>query len=106
MKVEKIISVVDAMKPNDINEETKLFWLNEVEGRVGCEIRRKKVGEVRELVSVDDELSVLEPYSRIYSLYLIAMRSFVCGDYENYTKTVADFEHEISNYSRYVIRNR
>lgn len=106
MKVERVIATIDAIKENQINEDTKLVWLNEVEGRVACEIHKKTTSELRELVSVTDELSVPEPYSRIYTLYLIAMIAFTQGDYDLYSRTVIEYEAVFSEYARYVIRSR
>ena len=106
MKVERLIATLDAIKANDQNDDTKLVWLNEVEGRVACEIQKKKAGEFTPLVSGNDDLTVTEPYSRIYVLYLVAMIAFAEGNYDLYNKTMYEYESAFSEYARYVIRNR
>lgn len=106
MKIKKLISTLDAIKENEFNDDTKLYWINEVEGRIACEIYKKNAAEFVGLVSEEDELSVSEPYSRIYILYLIAMIAFAKGEYDLYSKTVIEYETAFSEYARYVIRNR
>ncbi len=106
MKVGQIISIVDELKENEINEEIKMFWINEVEWRISGEIFKRKIGEFKELVSFSDELSVPEPYSRLYVLYLDAMIAFSKGEYDTYFTVIAEFEKVFSEYARFVIRNR
>ena len=106
MKVGQIISIIDELKENEINDEIKLFWINEVEGRISGEILKRKSGEFKSLVSFSDELSVPEPYSRLYVLYLDAMIAFSKGDYDAYYTVTAEFEKAFSEYARFVIRNR
>ena len=106
MKVGQIISIVDELKENDINEEIKLFWLNEVEGRIDSEIFKRSTSETKPLVSLGEELSAPAPYLRLYVLYLEAMIAFSKGDHDAYFKINGEFEKAFSEYSRYVIRNR
>ena len=106
MKVEKIISVFDSIKENNVNDDTKLMWLNDVDGRIACEIHRKKAEEFIPLVGGDDELALPEPYSRMYILYLGAMIAFQGGEYSLYNRTMLEYEAAFSEYARYVIRNR
>ena len=106
MKAGQIISLVDELKENDINDEAKLFWLNEVEGRVNGEILKREPCQIQELVSLEDELSIPMPYSRMYVLYLHAMIAFWNGNYDTYFTIISEFEKVISEYSRYFIRNR
>lgn len=106
MKVERLIATVDAIKENDVNDDTKLIWINEVEGRVACEIHKKNALEYRNIISINDELSIHEPYSRIYMLYLIAMIAFTKGEYDLYSRTTVEYEAAFSEYAKYVIRNR
>ena len=106
MKVERIILTLDEMKENSVSEEVKIVWLNEVEGRVECEIRGKKPEEFVPLTSGEDTLSLPEPYSRAYLLYLCAMIAFAKGEYELYSKGIIDYETAFSEYARYYIRSR
>ncbi|MBE6647344.1 MAG: hypothetical protein E7611_06910 [Ruminococcaceae bacterium] len=106
MKVEKIISIVDAVKTNSVNDDTKLAWINDVEGRVACEIHKKSADEFKSLVNGEEELSIPEPYSRMYTLYLIAMIALVQGEFDLHSKAFTEYELAFSEYARYSIRNR
>lgn len=106
MKAGQVITMVDELKENEINDEIKLFWLNEVEGRINTEIFKRDASEFKELVSLGDELSVPMPYSRMYLLYLDAMIDFRLGNYDAYIAAVSQFEKVFADYSRYLIRNR
>lgn len=106
MKVGQIIAIIDELKENNVNEEIKLFWLNEVEGRISSEVFKRGIGEVKQLVSMSEELSAPEPYARMYVLYLDSMIAFGKGDYDTYFKMNSEYEKVFSEYSRYVIRNR
>ena len=106
MKVNEIISIIDELKENDVNDELKLFWLNEVEGRINGEIFKRKREELQSIVSLSDDLSAPSTYSRIYVLYLGAMIEFGKGNYDSYYKILAEFEKAFSEYAKYIIRNR
>ena len=106
MKAVEIISIVDELKENNVSDEMKLFWLNEVEGLIGAEVYKKDPGDFNIVRSMSDELIAIDPYSRIYVLYLEAMIAFNKGEYDTYLKINAEFEKTVSAYSKFVIRNR
>ena len=106
MKVDTILDLVDGIKANAIDEGVKLAWINEAEGRVECEIHKKKSKNIVLLTSGNDDLSVSGPYARIYVLYLIAMIAFAKGEYELYERTFVEYENAFSEYAKYYIRNR
>ncbi len=106
MKINEIISIADALKTNELSEEMKLGRLNDVEGRVFCEIYQKPPSEFHGAVSLTDELSVPAPYSRMYVLYLLAMIAFSRSEYELYERMLIDYENVFSEYARFYIRNR
>ena len=106
MKAGELIAIVDAVKPNDISEDIKLGWLGDAEGRVLCEIKKESVKDVTLIACGDDELSVPSPYSKMYSMYLVAMICFVKGEYEAYVKANQQYERAFSDYAKYCIRTR
>lgn len=106
MKAGEIISIVDMLKANDVGEEAKFNWLCEVNSRVLCEIFGKAPEQITEIACGEDELCVPSPYSRMYSEYLLAMISFVNGDYESYNAMYVEYEKSFLEYSKYCIRNR
>ncbi len=106
MKINEIISIADALKTNELSEEVKLGRLNDVEGRVFCEIRKMSPSDFQGAVSLTDELSVPAPYSKMYVLYLLAMIAFSRSEYELYEKMLIDYENAFSEYARFYMRNK
>ena len=106
MRVDEILSIVDSLKKNEIGEELKLHWLNEVEGRVHCEINKLPPEEYVKISTTLEELSIPMPYARIYMTYLLAMMSFVSKEYDLYTDIYMRYESEFSEYAKYCLRER
>lgn len=106
MKVNEIISIINELKENDVNDEIKLFWMNEVECRIKADIFKKKHEEIKTIVSLSDDLSAPSPYSRLYVLYLCAMIEFGKGNYDSYYTIIVEFEKVFSEYAKYIIRSR
>ena len=106
MKVEEILSLADALKKNEISEEVKLHWLNEVEGRVHCEIFKSKVEDFVKLTALDHELSVPMPYSKMYLSYILAMIAFSSKEYDIYTDIMMQYEQNFSQYAKFCLRQR
>ena len=106
MTVEKAIAITDEIKENTQHEETKLAWINEVEGRIFCELLKNDPSDFKPHISIEEELFLPEVYARIYILYLVSMVSFKNSDYEAYSRAMIEYENSFSEYARYLIRNR
>ncbi len=106
MKVSEILELVDAVKSNDFSDSVKIRWLNDVEGRVLCEINKKKPCEISELKGSEDILSVPAPYSRLYLFYLAAMIDFSKADGAAFSRSNEAFETAFEEYAKYVLRSR
>lgn len=106
MRVEEILSLADALKSNDISEEVKLHWLNELEGRVHCEIFKRSIDDVVKLTALDQELSVPAPYTSVYISYLLAMIAFAVGEYELYAELSLKYERDFLKYAKFCMRAR
>jgi hypothetical protein len=106
MKAGEIISIADSLKQNDVCEDAKFNWLCEANARVLCEIGKMAAADVPKITCGDDELSVPAPYSKMYTEYLLAMLSFVKGDYESYNAMYVEYEKTFLEYAKYCIRNR
>lgn len=106
MTAGEILEIVDAIKENTMPDSVKLRFINEIEGRVLCEIHKKMPNEICDIVSENDELSVPSPYANIYSLYLISMIDFATGNFDGYVRSCAECESAFSEYARFCIRNR
>lgn len=106
MKVRELLESLDAIKPNEIRDDIKLRWVGEVEGRAMCEICKADPTEIKRAVGEEDELSVLEPYSRVYLLYLIAMVELAAGDISAYSSVSAEYEKAFTEYGKWYMRNK
>lgn len=106
MRVDEILSIADSLKENEISEELKMHWLNEVEGRVHCEINKFPAENFEKISTTLHELSIPMPYSKIYLTYLLAMMSFASKEYDLYADIYMKYEREFSDYAKLCLRER
>ena len=106
MTVQDIILIADSMKPNKINEEVKLHWLDDVEGRIHCEILKASPDDYIRITTLRRQLSIPTPYAGIYISYILAMIAFAEKEYDLYTDISMRYEKEFSEYAKFCIRTR
>lgn len=106
MRVEEILSLADSLKKNEISEEVKLHWLNELEGRVHCEIFKRSIDDVVKLTALNQELSIPAPYTNVYISYLLSMIAFATKEYELYADLMMKYERDFSQYAKFCLRAR
>ena len=106
MKVSEILELVDAVKSNELSDSVKIRWLCDVEGRILCEIHKKKPEEIKAIKGSEDILSVPGPYSRLYLFYLAAMIDFSSGDSAAFARSNVAFEKAFEESAKYVLRSR
>ena len=106
MKISDMLELVDAVKSNEYSDDIKIRWLNDVEGRVLCEICKVKPEEIKEMTSGDDILSVPSPYSRLYLFYLASMIDFSRSDTAAFSRSNEAYESAFNEYAKFVLRNR
>ena len=99
-----MLEVLDATRKNDYSDTLKLRWINDVEGRVQCEIHKKSPADVRFVVSDEDTLTLPEPYCLVYLLFLTSMIEFADGHYSDYAKLTLEFEKNLEIYAKWYIR--
>nr|DAM02633.1 MAG TPA: hypothetical protein [Caudoviricetes sp.] len=111
MTIERVLSTVDACKPNIIDDAQKLAWLQELEGIITHEIIRTHVGgENAEIPTVNggtdpsSELLAAAPYDRLYPLYVEAQIDLVNGEIGKYNNSIALFTAAYNEYSRWYNR--
>ena len=103
--VRELLDIIDSTVKNEVDEAIKVRWINDVEGRVLCEICKRSPAEVKRVVSEDDELFVPEAYSMLYVLFVVSMIEFAGGEYGNYAKLSTEFEKAFELFGRWYIRN-
>ena len=106
MRIDELLNIADSIRKNEISEELKICWINDVEGRVHCEILRFSPESYIKLSNSRQELSIPMPYARVYLSYMLAMMAFVMKDYELYTDVMMKYEQEFSEYAKYCLRSR
>lgn len=104
MTVKDIIDHVDNVKPNSYDLETKLLWLNEVEGRCLTDVHKKEVTDLNLLKSDTDELVIPYMFATAYIYYIIAMIDFLCGEFDKYRASSSAYNKVMSDYAKFVIR--
>lgn len=100
--VASVIRMVDEIKPNAFSEETKVKWLNEVEGLVQTEVLLFAPETVIEYTWEEDqdtELLVAFPHDKLYRAYLTAMIDFANGEYDKYANTMQMFNSFLDEFT-------
>lgn len=93
--INDIISEVDELKPNQYDDELKIKWLSNLEGRIVDSVF--KTHELEEEIEfegytdVSEELLVEAPYDELYKYYLMAMIDFNNSETDRYSNTSAMF---------------
>ena len=105
MIVRELLEIIDATKQNEVPDNLKLQWINDVEGRVQCEIHKVKPEMVRVVASDEDELTLPQPYCSAYTLFIVSMIEFAEGNYSDYARLSLEFEKNLEIYAKWYIRN-
>ena len=104
----QILRFVDDAKPNTFSAATKLFWLNEIESRICCEIFKHQEEYVD--ISPDEvgtrELVAPPPHTAVYWSWLYAMIDFATEDYEKYQNDMQLFNAFWDAYAKHCLRKR
>lgn len=103
MKISKAIELVDKLRPNPFDEENKIRWLSELDGKISLEVLRKDdfpgynySGDMEKELIAEDE------YSNIYIYYLCAMIDFFSRDYGDYNNSMILFNSDFEKYAKAV----
>lgn len=105
MTPNKVIEIVDRLKPNSYSEEDKLRWLNELDGDVQRLVMQ--LDEVKQYSypeDMDKELIIPAPFNDVYALYIEARIDYHNREYANYNNSAAMFEARYSEYKKAYIR--
>ena len=105
MTPNKIIEIVDSIKPNSYDEETKLRWINELEGIVKHVVIQEDDFVPYEYPNdMDKKLLITVPFDNVYQLYVEAMIDYYNKEYGNYNNSNAMFEARFTEYKKDYIR--
>lgn len=106
MTIGKVIERVDAVKPNAFDSETKVEWLNALEGRIAADVLLLAPAEIGQLhyawpADKDTELLVVSPHEDIYNLWLQAKIDEQNGEYNKYQNTMQIYNEHFGNFVRW-----
>ena len=107
MTIKELIDYVGEIRPNSFGNQTKMVWINEIEGAVQTEIMGIYPADLMSYdaqTDLDTELLVKAPHAKLYAWYVVAMMDLVSmGDaaYENSYRIFNKFWDE---YARWYLR--
>ena len=107
MTIKDLIDYVGEIRPNSYGNQTKMVWINEIEGAVQTEIMGIYPADLMSYdanTDLDTELLVKAPHAKLYAWYVVAMMDLVSmGDaaYENSYRIFNKFWDE---YARWYLR--
>jgi hypothetical protein len=105
--IKELFDYVNEIRPNSYGNQTKLVWVNEIEGAVQTEIMGilpANVINYKDNVDLNTTLLVGAPHAKLYAWYMIAMIDLVTmgsGAFENSQKVFRKFWDE---YARWYLR--
>lgn len=111
MTIQDVISTVDTLKPNAIDEGQKLSWLNDVEAMIYREIVLPRQGSeqvVYEEINLDCDFNNIliapEPYSKLYAEYVMSKIDFANREWVSYNNISDTFNQSYAEYSAWYAR--
>ena len=111
MTIIELITDVDALKPNGYEQDYKVQWLSQVDGRVKQDIIDTHEGGENvsfsgydDTTPLDTKLLVPKPYDELYRYWLEAQIDYANGEYTKYNNSMAMFNEAYSAFERYYNR--
>lgn len=106
MTIGKVIERVDSLKPNAFDSETKVEWLNALEGRIAADVFLMAAEEIAQLhyswpADQNTELLVNSPHDDIYGLWLQAKIDEANGEYNKYQNTMQIYNEHFGDFVRW-----
>lgn len=108
MKLRELFDFVDGVKPNAFEDDAKLRWINELEGKIQSLIYHTPTEEIiayKLPVNENKELLVPAPYDKVYWMWLCAMIDFANGEYDKYQNAMVMANDAYSEYAKWYMRN-
>ena len=110
MKVDKLIKLVQTLKPTAFgdDDEILLMWVSECEGMVLSEVHLVSVADIEPFALGEDsslptaELTAPFPYDKLYMQYVLAQIDYANGEYTKYQNSMQMFNATYTEYVHYV----
>lgn len=105
MTPNKAIETIDKLRPNAYDEEIKLGWLNELDGKVKKLVKEEENPTPYNYpADLNTELVIPYPFDDVYVLYLESMIDYYNREYANYNNSAMMFENRFTEYKKAYIR--
>lgn len=105
MTIAQAIAAADLTAPNDIEPETKMFWLSRVEGQLADLIYNTHEGTEREIPEFTretdpetTELSAPYPYDELYVDYLVMRINLVHQEIQRYNNSAMVYAESLRRF--------
>ena len=113
MKLTEAIQIVDSLKPNGFDFDTKMRWLSELDGKVKTEvINTHRGGEKIKFSGYTDAsmsqhyvLLIPYPYDDVYLKWLEAKIDYHNGEIARYNNSIALYNTAMTAFINYYNRN-
>lgn len=111
MTIAEVLAYVDEVKPNTYDENIKIGWLSEVDGKVFNDViltHEREAAEDEELMTeftayTEDneyqELLIPDTYADVYKHYLFAMIDYSNGESDRYTNSMIMYNSRYQEYT-------
>ena len=105
MTANKVIEIIDNLRPNSYDEEIKLKWISTLDGMVRrLVIQQGDAEPYRYPEDMEKELLIPYPFDNAYELYVEAMIDYYNREYDYYNNSVQRFEAAFSEFKKAYIR--
>lgn len=107
MTIIEVITEVDALHPNGYDQNNKIAWLSNLDGRIKEEIIDTHEGgdgesfNVYKAEDINTELIVPRPYDEVYRYWLEAQMDYANGEYTKYNNSMSMFNNAYSAFERH-----
>lgn len=107
MTIIEVITEVDALHPNGYDQNNKIAWLSNLDGRIKEEIIDTHEGgddtpfEGYDSNDISTELIVPRPYDEVYRYWLEAQMDYANGEYTKYNNSMSMFNNAYTAFERH-----
>jgi len=111
MTIIEAINRIDTLKPNTYTQETKIYWLSNLDGIIFEKII--KTHEGAEAIKfegytpetpIDTELIISAPYDDIYIKWLEAQIDYANREYDKYNNSIVAYNDAYAEFERHYNR--
>lgn len=104
MIIREVIARVDLKKPNAFDDEQKVRWLAELDGKIAADVMLQSISDLQQYnykypEAMDFELLVHFPHDDIYELWLAAQIDKANGEVDLYMNSKEAYNASYINFS-------